>query len=140
MPGRDAAGVHIVARPLAGEKMTKKILKLVKKAGKAKSVRRGVKEVQKALKKGANGVGLCIIAGNVSPVDVITHLPTMCEENDVPYVFVPSKADLGSAGSTKRPTSVVMIVPKDGFAEQKKYDGLRDKAQEMVKAYLASLD
>ena len=52
-------------------------------------------------------MGLCIIAGNVSPVDVITHLPTLCEENDVPYVFVPSKADLGSAGSTKRPTSVV---------------------------------
>ena len=140
MPGRDAAGIHIVARPLAGEKMTKKLLKLVKKAGKAKSVRRGVKEVQKALKKGASGAGLCIIAGNVSPVDVISHLPTLCEEKNVPYVFVPSKADLGSAGSTKRPTSVVMVVPKDGFDEQKKYDSLREKANDLLKAHLATLN
>ena len=39
-----------------------------KKAAKAKMIRRGVKEVVKALKKGDQG--LVIIAGDISPIDV----------------------------------------------------------------------
>lgn len=38
----------------------------------------------------------------------------LCEDADVPYVYVPSKEDLGSAGSTKRPTSVVLVELKKG--------------------------
>lgn len=34
---------------------------------------------------------LCVIAGNISPIDVITHVPVLCEEADIPYVYVPSK-------------------------------------------------
>ena len=34
---------------------------------------------------------LCIIAGDISPIDVITHLPILCEDKDIPYVYVPSK-------------------------------------------------
>ena len=34
---------------------------------------------------------LCIIAGDISPVDVITPLPVLCEDNDIPYIYVPSK-------------------------------------------------
>ena len=29
--------------------------------------------------------------------DVISHLPVLCEESKVPYVFVPARADLGAA-------------------------------------------
>ena len=34
---------------------------------------------------------VCVIAGDISPIDVITHLPIMCEDRDIPYVYVPSK-------------------------------------------------
>lgn len=34
---------------------------------------------------------LCVIAGNISPIDVITHLPILCEEANVPYIYVTSK-------------------------------------------------
>lgn len=34
---------------------------------------------------------LVAIAGDISPLDVISHLPVYCEEKDVPYVFVSSK-------------------------------------------------
>ncbi len=37
---------------------------------------------------------LCIIAGDISPIDVISHLPVFCEENEVAYVFVSSKVRL----------------------------------------------
>lgn len=84
----------------------------MKKAAKAKLICRGVKEVAKAIRKGAKGV--CIIAGDISPIDVITHVPVMCEEADVPYVYVPSKQDLGAAGQTKRPTSIILIKHAEG--------------------------
>ena len=97
------------AQPLASKKLNKKVLKTVKKAAKAKHVKRGVKEVVKALRKGEKG--LVIIAGDISPADVISHIPVLCEDNGVQYIFVPSKEDLGGAGGTKRPTSCIMIVP-----------------------------
>lgn len=100
------------AQPLASKKLNKKLLKTVKKAAKAKHVKRGVKEVVKALRKGEKG--LVIIAGDISPADVISHIPVLCEDNGVQYIFVPSKEDLGGAGGTKRPTSCIMIVPGGG--------------------------
>ncbi|KAI8342318.1 RNA-binding protein Nhp2 [Chlamydoabsidia padenii] len=103
-----------IAHPMAEEKLAKKIHKTVKKASKVKHVRRGVKEVGKALRKGEKG--LVVIAGDISPIDVIAHLPVLCEDSNVPYVFVPSKEELGEASSTKRPTSVTMVV----FGGQKK--------------------
>lgn len=102
------------AHPLASKKLNKKVLKSVKRASKTKQARRGVKEVVKALRKGDKGV--VVIASDIWPMDVISHLPVLCEDNKVPYVFVPSKEDLGHAGATKRPTSCVMVVPTSAAA------------------------
>ena len=97
-----------IASPLADDKLSKKVLKLAKKASKRKKTKRGVKEVVKALRKGAQGV--CVLAGDVSPLDVISHLPVFCEAKGVPYVFVASKDELGAAGLTKRPTSCMLLL------------------------------
>jgi ribosomal protein L7Ae-like RNA K-turn-binding protein len=32
-----------------------------------------------------------VLAGDISPIDVITHIPIVCEDNKVPYIYVPSK-------------------------------------------------
>ena len=55
---------------------------------------------------------VCVIAGDISPIDVVTPLPVLCEDHDVPYIYVPSKEELGAAGLTKRPTSCMLILPK----------------------------
>lgn len=87
----------------------------MRKASQAKIARRGVKEVVKAIRKGSKG--FCVIAGDISPIDVITHLPIMCEDRNIPYFYVPSKLDLGAAACTKRPTSCILIDPKESFSE-----------------------
>ena len=74
----------------------------------------------KSLRQGTKGI--CILAGDVSPVDVIAHLPILCEEQDVPYIYVPSKQDLGYAALTKRPTSVVLVAPKGGALSSTRTD------------------
>ncbi|EDK36151.1 conserved hypothetical protein [Meyerozyma guilliermondii ATCC 6260] len=127
------AAILPFAKPLAPKKVNKKILKTVKKASKAKHVKRGVKEVVKALRKGEKG--LVIIAGDISPPDVISHIPVLCEDSSVPYVFIPSKEDLGSAGATKRPTSCVMVVPGGGKTKKNadKTDEYKESYDEVVK-------
>jgi H/ACA ribonucleoprotein complex subunit 2 len=102
--------ISVIAKPLADDKLCKKVLKLAKKGAKRKQIKRGVKEVVKALRKKQSGI--CIIAGDISPIDVVTHLPVMCEDRDVPYIYVPSKEELGAAGLTKRPTSCMLVMPK----------------------------
>jgi len=88
-------------------------------AAKHKTLQRGVKEVVKSLRKSSSALpsstpvaspdAVVIIAADISPMDVISHLPVLCEDHNIPYVYITSRAELGAASSTKRPTSVVMI-------------------------------
>jgi len=120
--------VNVISQPLASKKSTKKAHKLVKKAAQAKIIRRGVKEVVKGLRKGEQG--LAILAGDIYPLDVYSFLPILLEEKNVPYIFVPSKQDLGAAACTKRPTSVVLVKTKKDFEAQDLYDALTKEAKE----------
>ena len=52
---------------------------------------------------------VCIIAADISPIDVLSHLPILCEEKNVAYIYVKSRAEVGDACKTKRPTSCVFI-------------------------------
>ncbi len=56
--------------------MRSKLLKLVRHVNKEKKLKRGVKDVVKSIRKGSKG--LCVIAADVSPVDVISHIPVLC--------------------------------------------------------------
>jgi H/ACA ribonucleoprotein complex subunit 2 len=93
-----------------------------------KCLKRGVKEVVKALRKSpipaANAAidipnGIVILAADISPMDVISHIPVLCEDHGIPYVFVTSRAELGASAATKRPTSVAMVVPKSASKNKK---------------------
>lgn len=78
-----------------------------------------MKEVVKALRKSdtgkpsssdmSNPPAIVVIAADISPMDVISHLPVLCEDHNIPYIYIKSRAELGEASATKRPTSVVMI-------------------------------
>ena len=99
-------------------------------ASQAKELRRGVKEVVKALRKGEKGV--VIIAGDISPDDVISHLPVLCEDHSVPYMFTPSKLALGLASLTKRPTSVILV--KEGGKENERVEELGKEFKKEMKS------
>lgn len=78
-----------------------------------------------------NIYSIVIIAGNVSPIDVFTHIPVLCEEAKIPYIYVPSKEDLGKASTTKRPTACVLIIDTVLETELKKsYKAMVEKILE----------
>ncbi|KAK1272418.1 H/ACA ribonucleoprotein complex subunit 2-like protein [Acorus gramineus] len=140
---KKVAALAPIARPLAGKKLSKKTLKLVRRASEHKCLRRGVKEVVKSIRRGNKG--LCVIAGNISPIDVITHVPILCEESDIPYIYVHSKEDLATAGATKRPTCCVLVMTKPtkgelGKEEQEKliseYNQVASDVTELASSFI----
>ncbi len=76
-------------------------------------VRKGTNETTKAIERGV--AKLVVIAEDVEPPEVVAHLPILCEERKVPYLFVPAKEKLGSAVGIDVPTASVCIV-KEGDA------------------------
>ncbi|CAI0528302.1 unnamed protein product [Linum tenue] len=123
---KKAIALAPIAKPLAGKKLSKRTFKLVRRAAEHKCLKRGVKEVVKSIRRG--GKGICIIAGNISPIDVITHVPILCEESEIPYIYVPSKEDLATAGNTKRPTCCVLVLTKPPKGEIPKEEQEKLKA------------
>ena len=94
--------VNSIAKPMAPKKLTKKVYKLIKKASKerTKNVINGLKDVQTRIRKGETGI--TIFAGDVYPLDIMCHLPAVCEEKDIMYCYTPSRQDLGIAMGVKR--------------------------------------
>ncbi len=71
------------------------------------SVRKGTNEATKAIEKGESV--LVVIAEDVTPEEVVMHLPMICEEKKLAYIYVPSKKDLGKSAGLEVPCSAVAI-------------------------------
>merc|ERR1719471_646505 len=85
-------------------------------------VRNGLKDVQARIRKGEKG--LVVFAGDVTPVDVMCHLPAVCEEKGLPYVYTPSRSMLGQAMGVKRGSLMVLIKKHDDYEEL--YDEVKE--------------
>jgi len=82
-------------------------------ASKTGVVRKGTNETTKAIER--TQAKLVIIAEDVDPPEVVAHLPLLCDERKIPYVFVPSKEKIGAAVGIDVPAASVCIV-KEGEA------------------------
>lgn len=71
---------------------------------------------------------IVLFAGDVSPIEIMCHLPAVCEEKSVPYAYVPSRHELGAAMGVKRGTVTVLVREhpeyKDLYDELKKEIGV----------------
>merc|ERR1740129_1769682 len=101
---------------MANKKLTKKLYKCIKKGMKHKTfVRNGLKDVQSRIRKGEKG--LVVFAGDVTPFDVMCHLPAVCEEKNLPYVYTPSRQLLGTAMGVKRGSLMVLIREHEDYKD-----------------------
>ncbi len=91
-----------------------KLLEQVRTSG--GKIRKGVNETTKAIERGQ--AKLVYIAMDVNPPEIVMHLPPLCEERGVPYLFVPSKAELGKAAGIERPASSAAIIEPGEMEER----------------------
>jgi large subunit ribosomal protein L7Ae len=81
---------------------------LVEKARDNGKVSKGANEVTKQVERGQ--AKLVVMAEDISPEEVLAHMPILCEEKNIPYTYVPNKDELGNAAGLKVPTSAVAIL------------------------------
>jgi large subunit ribosomal protein L7Ae len=85
-----------------------KVLQLVQVASETGKVRVGTNEVTKSSER--SEAKLVVMAEDVDPVEILVHVPMLCEEKRIPYLYVPKKQRLGqSAGLTKSAASVAVV-------------------------------
>jgi len=95
------------------QELEKRVLQTVEVARNTGKVRKGTNEVTKAIERG--NTGLVVIAEDVQPPEIVMHLPILCEEKKIPYVYVKSKEELGRSTGVNVPTASACIVePGEG--------------------------
>ena len=106
-----AAAANPKAYPLADAALSVKILDLVAQANNYKQLKKGANEATKTLNRGISE--FIIMAADTEPLEILLHLPLLCEDKNVPYVFVPSKVALGRACGVSRPVISASITSND---------------------------
>jgi len=82
-----------------------KALEIARKTGK---IKKGTNETTKCVERGL--AKLVLIAEDVDPPEIVAHLPLLCEEKKVPYVYVPSKKRLGEAAGIEVAAASACII------------------------------
>ena len=87
---------------------SEKYLEIIEAAQASGKVRRGVNEVTKVLERGQ--AKLVVAASDVSPKEIIMHLPIIAKEKGVLYGEVASREELGAASGLPRATTAVAVI------------------------------
>lgn len=105
------------------------VYKIVETARQSGKIKKGTNETTKAVDR--NQAKLVIIAINVDPPEIVMHLPALCEEKGIPYVYVSSKERLGEAAGIKTSAaSACIIEPGEAKAQM---DQLINSLKQLLK-------
>jgi len=118
------------AKPLAKDDILKEVLDIVQQASTQKQLRKGANEATKTLNRGKSE--LIVMAGDALPIEILLNLPLLCEDKNVPYIFVPSKVALGRACGVSRSVIACSIVKADGSPLAKQIQAVKDKIERLL--------
>lgn len=91
------------------------------------SLRIGTNEVTKYVERGE--AELAVLAEDVTPPEILAHMPLLCEEKDVSFSYVPSQNELGAAaGIDASSASVAITDPGDG---EQMVEDLKSKLEDL---------
>lgn len=110
--------------------MSNTILDLINKAATCKQLRKGANETTKTLNRGISE--FIVIAGDAMPFEITMHLPLLCEDKNVPYVFVPSKQALGRACGVSRPVIAASVTTNPDSDLKAQIDKLKIEIERLL--------
>ncbi|KAI2798784.1 hypothetical protein RDWZM_007260 [Blomia tropicalis] len=126
----EEAEVNPKAYPLADSALTAKIFNVVQQANNYKQLKKGANEATKTLNR--NLSELIIIAADTEPIEIVLHLPLLCEDKNVPYVFVRSKHALGRACGVSRQIIACSITTNEGSMLKSQIESLRHEIEKLL--------
>jgi large subunit ribosomal protein L7Ae len=98
------------------KELVPQILEMLSVAKDAGKIKKGINETTKSIER--KTAQFVVVAGDVTPEEVVIHLPMLCKEHGVPYAFVPTKKDLGGAVGIEVGTSAVSVENAGGATEK----------------------
>lgn len=93
---------------MADNALSNRALEAVELARTTGKIKKGTNEVTKAIERGT--AKLVLVAKDVSPPEVVMHIPLLGKEKGVPVVEVPSKEELGAAAGLSVPAVSVAVI------------------------------
>lgn len=84
------------------------IYTIVEKAKKTGKIDKGTNEVTKAIERGV--AKLVVYAADVTPKEIVAHIPALCKEKGILCVEADSKQKLGLAVGLKVPASSLAVI------------------------------
>ena len=91
------------------------------------TVRKGTNETTKAIERG--NARLVLIAEDVSPEEIVMHLPELADERDVAYVFVATQDEIGRAAGLEVGSAAAAVVDAGEAADA--VEDVADKVEEL---------
>ena len=88
--------------------LVESVYEAIEQARDTGKLRKGANEVTKVIERGK--ARLVVMAGDITPPEIVMHIPYLCEEKGIPYAYVPSKQELGTVANLKVPTTAVAIM------------------------------
>ena len=116
--------------PKADSKLTNGLIDLVQQAQNYSQLKKGANETTKALNRGQ--AELVLLAADTEPLEILLHLPLLCEDKNVPYVYIKSKAALGRACGVSRPVISCAIVTSRGSPLKPQIDSAKDSVEQLI--------
>ncbi|CAM9529208.1 unnamed protein product [Ascophyllum nodosum] len=123
-------GVNPKAYPLSGPDLTVTILDLIQQAASYKQLKKGANEATKTLNRGISE--FIVMAADAEPLEILLHLPLLCEDKNVPYVFVPSKVALGRACGVSRPVISCSVTTNEASQLKSQIQTLKDQIEQLL--------
>ena len=80
------------------------------------TVRKGTNETTKAVER--DSAELVYIAEDVSPEEIVMHLPELADEKEIPFVFVETQDDVGHAAGLEVGSAAAAVVDAGDADEQ----------------------
>mmetsp|Transcript_9882 Transcript_9882/g.14801 ORF Transcript_9882/g.14801 Transcript_9882/m.14801 type:complete len:124 (-) Transcript_9882:370-741(-) len=118
------------AFPLADADLTIALLDLVQQATSYKQTKKGANEATKTLNRGISE--MIVMAADAEPIEILLHLPLLCEDKNVPYVFVPSKIALGRACGVSRPVISCSITTNEASQLKSTIDSMKISIEQLL--------
>lgn len=69
------------------------------------------------------------MAADTTPLEIVLHLPLLCEDKNVPYIYVSSKKKLGQALGTSRNVIACSILKNEHSNMNGKIKAIKNKAE-----------
>ena len=97
------------------EELQNKALEALEVARDTGKIKKGSNETTKAIERGV--AQLVIIGKDVQPEEIVLHLPMLCDEKKISYVYVERQNDIGAASGLEVGSAAAAIV-KPGKAKE----------------------